>query len=128
MIRNIAKLEDHVQVNSRGLQGLKKLLVILRSQSLDLKIHSIIGRYHPPLNFSGSNHTALVSIPAFILLYGKSLKCLYLSQISTMHSVKKHLNASVLPQSLSTHLTSSFNFRKVQIWPRTFPMCTITSS
>ena len=39
---------------------------------------------------------------------------------------KKHLNASVLPQFLSTHLTSSFNFRKVQIWPRTFPLCTVT--
>ena len=36
---------------------------------------------------------------------------------------KKHLNASVLPQFLSTHLTSSFNFRKVQIWPCTFPLC-----
>ena len=47
MIRNIAKLEDHVQVNSRGLQGLKKLLVILRSQGLDLKIDSIIGTVDP---------------------------------------------------------------------------------
>ena len=28
-----------------------------------------------------------------------------------------------MPQFLSTHLTSSFNFRKVQIWPRTFPLC-----
>ena len=36
---------------------------------------------------------------------------------------KKHLNASVLPQFLGTQLTSSFNFRKVQIWPRTFPLC-----
>ena len=35
---------------------------------------------------------------------------------------KKHLNASVLPQFFSTHLTSSFNFRMVQIWPRTFPL------
>ena len=36
-----------------------------------------------------------------------------------------HLNASVLPQFLSTHLSSSFNFRKVQIWPRTFPLCIV---
>ena len=65
-----------------------------------------------------------LSIPAIILLFGGSLKCLYLSQISTdLHSVKKHLNASVLPQFLSTHLTSSFNFRKVQIWLHTFPLC-----
>ena len=69
-----------------------------------------------------------LSIPAIILLFGGSLKCLYLSQISTdLHSVKKHLNASVLPQFLSTHLSSSFNFRKVQIWPRTFPLCTVIS-
>ena len=34
-----------------------------------------------------------------------------------------HLNASVLPQFLSTHLSSSFNYMKVQIWPRTFPLC-----
>ena len=67
-----------------------------------------------------------LSIPAIISLFGKSLKCLYLSQISMdLHSVKKHLNASVLPQFLSTHLTSSFNFRKVQIWPRTFPQCNV---
>ena len=67
----------------------------------------------------------IFNIPAIFLLFGKSLKCLYLRQISTnLHSVKKHLNASVLPQFLSTHLTSSFNFRKVQIWPRTFPLCT----
>ena len=33
--------------------------------------------------------------------------------------------ASVLPQFLSTHLTSSFNFRKVQIWPHTFPLCNV---
>ena len=40
---------DHVQVNSRRLQGLKKLLVILRSQGLDQEIDSIIGRsHHPP--------------------------------------------------------------------------------
>ena len=38
----------NVQVNSRRLQGLKKLLVLLRSQGLDLEIDSIIGRYHPP--------------------------------------------------------------------------------
>ena len=36
---------NHVQVNCRRLQGLKKLLVILRSQGLDLEIDSIIGRY-----------------------------------------------------------------------------------
>ena len=66
-----------------------------------------------------------LSIPAIILLFGGSLTCLYLSQISTdLHSVKKHLNASVLPQFLSTYLTSSFNFRKVQIRPRTFPLYT----
>ena len=39
---------DHVQVNSRRLQGLKKFLVILKSQGLDLEIDSIIGRSHPP--------------------------------------------------------------------------------
>ena len=42
-----ARGPDHVQVNSRGLQGLKKLLVILRSQGL-LEIDSIISKYHPP--------------------------------------------------------------------------------
>ena len=36
---------------------------------------------------------------------------------------KKGHFASVLPQLLSTHLTSSFNIRWVQIWPRTFPLC-----
>ena len=64
------------------------------------------------------------SIPAIILLFGKSQKCLYLSQISMdLNSVKKRHFASVLPQLLSTHLTSSFNIRLVQIWPRTFPLC-----
>ena len=64
------------------------------------------------------------SIPAIILLFGKSQKCLYLSQISMdLNSVKKRHFASVLPQLLSTHLTSSFNIRFVQIWPRTFPLC-----
>ena len=43
-----ARGPDHVQVNSRRLQGLKKLLVILKSQGLDQEIDSIIGRYHPP--------------------------------------------------------------------------------
>ena len=46
-----ARGPDHVQVNSRKLQGLKKLLVILRSQGLDQEIDSIIGRshhHHPP--------------------------------------------------------------------------------
>ena len=43
---------DHVQVNSRRLQGLKKLLVILKSKGLDVEIDSIIGRYHHhPYNF-----------------------------------------------------------------------------
>ena len=42
-----------------------------------------------------------------------------------LNSVKKHHFASVLPQLLSTHLTSSFNIRLVQIWPRTFPLCNI---
>ena len=52
------------------------------------------------------------SIPANILLLGKSLNCLYLSQFLTdFHFLKKHLNASVLPQFCSTHLTSSFNFK-----------------
>ena len=52
------------------------------------------------------------SIPANILLLGKSLNCLYLSQFLTdFHFLKKHLNASVLPQFWSTHLTSSFNFK-----------------
>ena len=52
------------------------------------------------------------SIPANILLLGKSLNCLYLSQFLTnFHFLKKHLNASVLPQFWSTHLTSSFNFQ-----------------
>ena len=65
-----------------------------------------------------------LSIPAIILLFGKSQKCLYLSQISMdLNSVKKRHFASVLPQLLSTHLTSSFNIRLVQIWPRTFPLC-----
>ena len=51
-------------------------------------------------------------IPANILLLGKSLNCLYLSQFLTdFHFLKKHLNASVLPQFWSTHLTSSFNFK-----------------
>ena len=66
----------------------------------------------------------LLSIPAIILLFGETQKCLYLSQISTdFNSVKKHLFASVLPHLLSTHLTSSFNIWMVQIWPRTFPLC-----
>ena len=39
-----ARGPDHVQVNSRRLQGLKKL----RSKGLDLEIDSIFGRYHPP--------------------------------------------------------------------------------
>ena len=66
------------------------------------------------------------SIPAIILLFGKSQKCLYLSQISMdLNSVKKRHFASVLPQLLSTHLTSSFNIRFVQIWPRTFPLCNV---
>ena len=52
------------------------------------------------------------SIPANILLLGKSLNCLYLSQFLTdFHFLKKQLNASVLPQFWSTHLTSSFNFK-----------------
>ena len=42
-----------------------------------------------------------------------------------LNSVKKHHFASVLPQLLSTHLTSSFNIRLVQIWPRTFPLCNV---
>ena len=37
--------QDHDQVNSRKLQGIKKLLVILKSQGLDLQIDSIIGIY-----------------------------------------------------------------------------------
>ena len=41
-----ARGPDHVQVNSRRLQGLKKQLVILWSQGLDQEIDSIIGRYH----------------------------------------------------------------------------------
>ena len=66
----------------------------------------------------------LLSIPAIILLFGETQKCLYLSQISTdFNSVKKHMFASVLPHLLSTHLTSSFNIWMVQIWPRTFPLC-----
>ena len=61
-----ARGPDHVQVNSRRLQGLKKLLVFLKSQGLDLEIDSIIGRYHPPPtthpgNFSGSNNTVISS-------------------------------------------------------------------
>ena len=40
-----------------------------------------------------------------------------------LNSVKKDHFASVLPQLLCTHLTSSFNIRWVQIWPRTFPLC-----
>ena len=40
--------QDHDQVNSRKLQGIKKLLVILKSQGLDLQIDSIIGIYHHP--------------------------------------------------------------------------------
>ena len=61
-------------------------------------------------------------ISANILLFGKSHFCLYLSQISMdLNSVKKDHFASVLPQLLCTHLTSSFNIRWVQIWPRTFP-------
>ena len=68
----------------------------------------------------------LLSIPAIILLFGETQKCLYLSQISTdFNSVKKHLFASVLPHLLSTHLTSSFNIWMVQIWPRTFPLCIV---
>ena len=63
-------------------------------------------------------------ISANILLFGKSHFCLYLSQISMdLNSVKKGHFASVLPQLLCTHLTSSFNIRWVQIWPRTFPLC-----
>ena len=42
----LARSPDHVQVNSRRLQGLKKHLVILRSQGLDLEIDTIIGRSH----------------------------------------------------------------------------------
>ena len=63
--------------------------------------------------------------PSNYITIWKSLKCLYLSQISMdLYSVKKHLNATVLPQLLSTHLTSSFNInRKFQIWPCTFPLC-----
>ena len=38
-----ARGPDHVQVNSGRLQGLKKLLVILKSQGLDQEIDSIIG-------------------------------------------------------------------------------------
>ena len=61
-----ARGPDHVQVNSRSLQGLKKLLVILRSQGLDQEIDSIIGRSHhhhnhPPGNFSESNNTVISS-------------------------------------------------------------------
>ena len=64
------------------------------------------------------------SIPANILLLGKSLNCLYLSQFLTdFHFLKKHLNASVLPQFWSTHLTSSFNIKKVKNWPAKFPLC-----
>ena len=40
-----------------------------------------------------------------------------------LNSVKKRHFASVLPQLLSTHLTSGFNIRWVQIWLRTFPLC-----
>ena len=40
-----------------------------------------------------------------------------------LNSVKKGHFASVLPQLLSTHLTSSFNIRWVQIWQHTFPLC-----
>ena len=66
----------------------------------------------------------LLSISAIILLFGETQKCLYLSQISTdFNSVKKHLFASVLPHLLSTHLTSTFNIWMVQVWPRTFPLC-----
>ena len=68
----------------------------------------------------------LLSIWAIILLFGETQKCLYLSQISTdFNSVKKHLFASVLPHLLSTHLTSSFNIWMVQVWPRTFPLCSV---
>ena len=42
-----------------------------------------------------------------------------------LNSVKKGHFASVLPQLLSTHLTSSFNIRWVQLWPRTFPLCNV---
>ena len=67
-----------------------------------------------------------LSISANILLFGKSHFCLYLSQISMdLNSVKKDHFASVLPQLLCTHLTSSFNIRKVQIWPPTFPLCIV---
>ena len=66
----------------------------------------------------------LLSIPAIILLFGETQKCLYLSQISMdFNSVKKHLFASVLPHLLSTLLTSSFNIWMVQVWLRTFPLC-----
>ena len=55
----------------------------------------------------------------------KITKMLISNQISTdLHSVKKTPKCLILPQFLSTNLTSSFNFRKVQIWPRTFPLCT----
>ena len=67
-----------------------------------------------------------LSIPAIILLFGKSLKCLYLSQISTdLYSVKKTPKSHTFPLFLSTHLTSSINIRKFQIWPRTFPLCIV---
>ena len=39
-----------------------------------------------------------------------------------LNSVKKRHFASVLPQLLSTHLTSSFNIWKVQYWPAKFPL------
>ena len=42
-----------------------------------------------------------------------------------LNSVKKGHFASVLPQLLSTHLTSSFNIRKVHIWLRKFPLCSV---
>ena len=55
---------DHVQVNSRRLQGLKKFLVILRSQGLDLEIDSIIGRshHHPPTQETFLDPITLLSL------------------------------------------------------------------
>ena len=70
----LARSPDHVQVNSRRLQGLKKHLVILRSQGLDLEIDTIIGRshHHPPihpLNFSGSNNTVFENKEMFFFVH-----------------------------------------------------------
>ena len=36
---------------------------------------------------------------------------------------KKTPKSHTFPLFLSTHLTSSINIRKFQIWPRTFPLC-----